>query len=151
MLIRAANVDDLSAIDVLQKKDGFNSWSNQQLSDHLQSNCNYVIEVDGQLVGFALFSVVIDEVELLNIVIDEWYQGHGLAQQLVHYCFSDFIKNNVQSCFLEVASSNAPAIRLYEKCQFEKVGLRKNYYQRGSSKEDALIMKAKISTFVTIK
>jgi ribosomal-protein-alanine N-acetyltransferase len=39
---------------------------------------------------------------------------------------------------LEVRAGNAPAIALYEKHGFQRVGLRRNYYER--PKEDALIM-----------
>ena len=39
---------------------------------------------------------------------------------------------------LEVRAGNVPAISLYEKHGFTRVGLRKNYYDR--PKEDAILM-----------
>ena len=51
-------------------------------------------------------------------------------------------KHEVESLYLEVRTSNVPAIGLYKKLGFEKVGLRKAYYS--SPIEDAIVMQLKI-------
>ena len=46
-------------------------------------------------------------------------------------------KENVNSLTLEVNETNTYAIKLYEKYNFKKIGLRKNYYAQN---ENAIIM-----------
>ena len=43
---------------------------------------------------------------------------------------------------LEVASRNTTAIHLYEKLNFQKISIRKNYYRNG---DDAIIMVLSLS------
>ena len=45
--------------------------------------------------------------------------------------------NSLKEIFLEVRESNTPAIALYESLGFEKIGVRKGYYDK--PKEDAVI------------
>lgn len=49
-------------------------------------------------------------------------------------------KAGAKKCFLEVRSRNTPAISLYEKCGFKRVGLRKKYY----GDDDAAVMEAEL-------
>jgi ribosomal-protein-alanine N-acetyltransferase len=45
-----------------------------------------------------------------------------------------------ETLFLEVAADNAPAIALYERLDFERIGLRPGYYAHGDhGPVDALV------------
>lgn len=46
-------------------------------------------------------------------------------------------RENIQVCFLEVRRDNEPAIELYKRMGFERVGRRRGYYRDGT---DALIL-----------
>lgn len=50
-------------------------------------------------------------------------------------------KHGIDRIVLEVRSGNEPAIHLYRTCGFEKIGMRKNFYQ--FPREDADIMEWK--------
>tara|TARA_B100001029_G_C14638424_1_gene223032 strand:- start:332 stop:481 length:150 start_codon:yes stop_codon:yes gene_type:complete len=43
--------------------------------------------------------------------------------------------------FLETRTSNKSAINLYQKYDFHRVGIRKNYYKTINGKEDAIIFR----------
>ena len=65
----------------------------------------------------------------------------GIASQLltevIRYC-----KNlNLKSIYLEVNENNFPAIHLYEKYGFKRIGLRKKYY---NNTDNAILMELKI-------
>ena len=52
-------------------------------------------------------------------------------------------EKGVLTVLLEVRAGNVPAIGLYEKNGFAKIGLRKEYYQ--NPKEDALILQRSLA------
>ena len=89
-----------------------------------------------ELVGYAVFSLVGTEAELLTISISPLQQGKGLGKNLLQQGLGQL---QFESVFLEVRASNQAAIALYEGLGFNAVGERKNYYPKGTGKEDAII------------
>ena len=66
----------------------------------------------------------------------------GLGTQLMRF-FIDFCHTKkVETITLDVRSSNDPAIEMYRKVGFRKVGLRPHYY--ADNGEHALIMGLKL-------
>ena len=66
----------------------------------------------------------------------------GVGGNLIEFLKAYGKENSFAYIFLEVRKSNAPAIGLYEKCGFEKIGERKNFYD--TPKEDAVLYKFEI-------
>ena len=137
--IRQAAVDDLAGVAAVQQLAGYNQWSESQLSGSLKHDCCWLVQ--GETVqGFAIFHIVLDEAELLNIVIDPAVQRQGMGEALLTFCLQALQQQGVGSCLLEVGATNKPAQALYEKLGFSKVGERKNYYQSATASEDAWLM-----------
>jgi len=96
----------------------------------------------GRLAGFIILQFAADEAEILAIAAarDRRRLGHGtsLLRAAIRACQSRFI-----SCiYLEVAESNGPALKLYEKFGFVEIGCRENYYRSPSyGPQAALIMR----------
>jgi [ribosomal protein S18]-alanine N-acetyltransferase len=92
--------------------------------------------------GFLILQFAADEAEILAIAVAKGRRRLGCAASLlgdgIRACQNRFI-----SCiYLEVAESNTPARKLYEKFGFLVIGRRENYYQKSSSApETALIMR----------
>ena len=63
----------------------------------------------------------------------------GYATKLLENIQLTLKKNNLKKMFLEVASNNYQAIKLYKKNKFKKIGIRKNYYLMDNNKIDAFI------------
>ena len=115
-------------------------WSETQLSDVLYDDaaCFLVAEDDeGNVIGYAGLTTVLDEGYINNIAVEEAARKHGVASALLD-CFVRFAAVNLAFLTLEVRKSNAPAIALYEKFGFQQVGLRKGFYSH--PREDAIIM-----------
>ena len=92
---------------------------------------------DGAILGYAVLSVILDEGNLDNIAVAPDARRRGVANALLD-ALTGFGREHLSVLMLEVRSSNAPAIALYEKHGFAAVGRRKNYYN--APREDAILM-----------
>jgi len=101
---------------------------------------NLGVEINGELAGFAICQVVLDEASLFNIAVLPKFQRQGLARQLITALSERLVEREVMTLWLEVRASNLPAIRLYESLDFNEVSRRNNYYPTATGREDALIM-----------
>lgn len=95
----------------------------------------YVMELDGEIVGYIGYIDTGEEIDIAKVSVAKKYQGKGLAKKLMEHLI--LVSRNVGAKYitLEVRVSNMNAIKLYEKFNFQKMGLRKNYYEN----EDGLV------------
>lgn len=140
-LLRVTPETDLSEkLSELDKKCvGNDGWSAGSFRSEIQKENGIVLcFTDGNDV-IALLSGYFAEGEgdITSVAVDKNFRRKGLAQELI----AEFIKNlpeNTENIFLEVRESNNPAIRLYEKCGFERLSVRKNFYI--NPRENAVVM-----------
>jgi ribosomal-protein-alanine N-acetyltransferase len=98
-------------------------------------------EAPAALLGYAILMWLPDEVHLLNLSVDAPVQGRGLGATMLDWLMRDAGERGACSMLLEVRPSNTPALRLYERKGFHRVGLRRRYYPSyGGSREDAIVM-----------
>ena len=90
--------------------------------------------------GFILCSDLGTDLEILTLGVLPDYRRKGLATELLN-ALKQYAKDNTKSnIFLEVKSTNTPAIRLYQKNDFIQTGYRKNYYHEGGQTFDAMCL-----------
>lgn len=89
----------------------------------------YAYIIDSKVVAFINYYLIYERAELININVKEDYQNKKIGTKLIEQMINDCRKNNVSSITLEVKKSNNNAIHLYEKIGFNKVSIRKGYYQ----------------------
>ena len=97
----------------------------------------------GNLLGYVGATAVFDEISITNVACDASQRRHGVGRNLIEFLKNYASENGFLYIFLEVRKSNLPAIGLYEKCRFEKIGERKNFYD--APKEDAVLYKFEIT------
>jgi [ribosomal protein S18]-alanine N-acetyltransferase len=103
---------------------------------------------DERLHGFVLLQFAADEAEILAFAVVEESRRRGCAASLLRAAINLCASRFVTCIYLEVAETNEPARRLYEKFGFEGVARRKDYYRSASSApETALIMKLRRDAF----
>ena len=135
------NYDHVSQVAEIERMCFSDPWSERMLREHLDNQCAAALTAlgeDGTVLGYAGILVVLDEGYVTNVAVRPAYRRQGIAADLLGI-FDRFAQGSHLSFLtLEVRSSNAPAIALYEKMGYQQAGLRKNYYEH--PKEDAIIM-----------
>lgn len=83
------------------------------------------------------------EAQLLNLSVVPDARREGLGGELLRRFLVEAVRLGAEQIFLEVRVSNAPAIALYERERFVRVGRRTAYYPPGrdGTREDALVMR----------
>ena len=116
-------------------------WSEQSIASELDNVLAlwYVALEDDRVVGYIGSQTVCGETDVMNIAVHPDYRRRGIGQILIEELVREVKNLGSISLTLEVRSSNAPAVSLYEKLGFSQVGLRKNYYR--NPKEDAYILR----------
>ena len=101
-------------------------------------NTTYIVaKQDKQIIGFAGFLTIIDEANIMNIVTKKDKRNLKVGSLLLENLIKICKQKKLKSITLEVNEHNIPAIKLYEKFNFNKVGIRKKYY---NNTESAIIM-----------
>lgn len=116
-------------------------WSRGNFSDSLDAGYSgWVYEEDGQIIGYAVLMLVLDEAHLLNISIAQSHQDRGLGRALLEYMMQIARGHGATNIFLEVRPSNQSAIHLYESTGFNEMAVRRGYYPAANGREDAILM-----------
>jgi [ribosomal protein S18]-alanine N-acetyltransferase len=142
---RRMRVDDLPRVMEIER-DGFeHPWSRELLERELTHAWSTVLLAvedgprgDGEVVGFAVFWLVHDEVHVLNIATSRQARRRGVGRALMREATEAGRARGAVLSTLEVRRSNAPAIALYLSLGYRQVGVRPNYY--ADEGEDAIVM-----------
>lgn len=138
IIIRKAEISDVPRIAEIERDSIPQPWSEKAFADALtQENAvTLVAEIDSEIAGFVTGAYVIDFADIYSIATASDYRRKGIGEMLIK-AFADVLPSEVTAVGLEVRESNSSAISLYEKCGFERVGLRKNFYDE--PKENAIL------------
>lgn len=116
-------------------------WTAQQLKGQLKDHLHESIAAvtpDGTVLGYVGMTYVLDEGYISNVAVSPEHRRQGIGDALIAELCRNCRALGLRFVTLEVRAGNAPAIALYEKHGFRRVGLRKNYYTE--LHEDALLM-----------
>ena len=128
MRIRQMTAEDIPAVAQIEKECFSQPWSEQGFLDGMKDAIFFVAE-DPQIVGYIGMYRMPPEGEITNVAVTRKMRKKGCGREIL------------DRIVLEVRSGNEPAIHLYRTCGFEKIGVRKNFYQ--FPREDADIMEWK--------
>mgnify|MGYP004655595921 FL=1 len=133
----AQHIDDVAEIEKLCFSD---PWSREMFAEELaNSSAHYcVCLAEGVTVGYAGYWCVIDEGDITNVAVHPKYRRRGIGAALMEHMLREAEERKMVFLSLEVRVSNEPAIALYERYGFERVGVRKRYYSDNG--EDAAVM-----------
>ena len=114
-------------------------WSIDNLkNDFNNPNSSYFIaKLNDEIVGFVGTLKIVDELNIMNIATKVDKRSLGIATKLLSYVIEYSKSIGCKSITLEVNENNIPAIHLYEKFNFKRIGLRKKYY---NNTDNAILM-----------
>jgi ribosomal-protein-alanine N-acetyltransferase len=116
-------------------------WSRRNFSDSLSSSYGcWVCRLGGELVGYLVYMMVVDEAHLLNIGVAEKWQGRGFGARLLRHAMERARQGGALTLMLEVRPSNLAALALYRHFGFRQIGVRRGYYPAAQGREDALVL-----------
>lgn len=121
-------------------------WSRQLFEEGLASeNTGALIAQteDGVVLGYLVFTTVLDEGSVDNIAVDPAARRQGVASALLEVFHRYGRARGLSVLLLEVRPSNGGAAALYRKMGYQEAGRRKNYYLK--PREDAIIMKLELT------
>jgi ribosomal-protein-alanine N-acetyltransferase len=101
---------------------------------------HYVVaESDGDIVGYAGLLATRHEADVQTVAVAADRQGAGLGARLLTVLLDEASRRDVAEVLLEVRADNDAAARLYTSFGFERIGVRRGYYQPG--RVDAIVMR----------
>lgn len=107
-------------------------WNKNMILQELQAPMRaYYADVDlntNTVAGYAGFWFDGDDAQIMTIGVAKEYQKRGIASNLLKTMIENAKSIGAKRMLLEVRVNNNPALKLYEKFGFTKMGLRKRYY-----------------------
>ena len=95
--------------------------------------------------AFIIYNIVSeDEAEIFDVGTAPEFRNEGFAKDLIEKTITTLKNEHIKTIFLEVAENNIAALKLYEKCGFEKYNIRKDYYKSQNGRINAILMKKSI-------
>jgi ribosomal-protein-alanine N-acetyltransferase len=137
---------DLDRVAALERVAFTDPWSRRSFEELLAQPQVRGVAVDGDdgcLAGYALYTVVAGEGEILNLAVDPAVRRRGLGRRLLDAILDQMRAAGTTHVFLEVRQSNRAAIQLYAASGFRSVSLRRGYYR--SPTEHAVTMTLQLS------
>ena len=139
------HIGDLEYIYKLELESYSFPWTKEILRDCiLYKYDSYSVFIDDTLVGYIISKISFPETHILNLTVDINYRNNGIGQALIELTINDARIRNSQDIILEVRSKNLNAQALYSKLGFEKIGIRKGYYDSENGREDAFVLRLKL-------
>lgn len=116
-------LDEVKEIERLYFKASFDDFSSF-----------YILTVEDKgLEAYLIYSLVLEEAEIISIFVKEKFRRQGLATKLINE-----LKQKAKVIYLEVNENNSKAYNLYRKLGFVVYHQRLKYYD---NKDTALLMK----------
>ena len=132
---------DLPTILKLEEQLFTSTWKEDDFLYELHENPFsklFVWEEDDKIIGYMCIWIIFEQAQLTNIAVDKAYQGKGYGRKLLLEGIAIAQDAGCEVMTLEVRPSNIAAKSLYASCGFEKVTVKKDYYQ--DNHEDADVM-----------
>lgn len=151
VVIRRSRPEDLGAVLRIENLSFSDPWSADALFGELGTDAlrlSLVAERGGQVCGYLMAWLVVDQLHVLNIAVDPDARRLGLGTTLLAEAARRAEPLGMVDVTLEVRRGNTGARRFYRRHGLREVGLRPGYYRDNG--EDAIIMTGPLSPLAAL-
>lgn len=139
-------VSDISEVKALEDAlFPVDAWTHDMFQEELDqvgiSRQVMVARLDGRIVGYVSLRYVGIQGDVNTIAVDTSVQKQGVGTAMMNWLEETAYNLGVRELFLEVRSDNIPAVAMYLARDFERIDLRRDYYEKGV---DAYVMRKKL-------
>jgi len=143
LAILHARAEDIPRIREIAEASFPDPWSEAGFLSELKADgVFYAAFNEGRLDGYLVLRSMGDTCEVLDVAVAPEARRTGIGEAMLATAVQYAREHGAEKVWLEVRAGNAPALGLYEKYGFLRVGLRKNYY--AGPPEDAVLMERKL-------
>lgn len=143
LTVRTMRPEDLPAVCAIEKENFSVPWSEKSFLDSMErEDTVFLVAVHGEkTVGYIGCYCIAGTGEITNVAVKHSWRRKRVGSLLLDKLCEEASAFQCRELLLEVRESNAPAIALYTRQGFEKLGIRKNFYERPV--EHAVVMRKK--------
>jgi ribosomal-protein-alanine N-acetyltransferase len=144
MTARNILVSDINALYEVEKECfPLDCFSLKTFTDVISASnfLGVLLENNGEILGYVLVNYCLDESDILKVAVATKHRKKGYGLTLLNELKKVAKTKGINKIFLEVREDNFGAIALYEKADYVKISVRKNYYD---GKVNALIYQKEI-------
>lgn len=105
-----------------------------------------VLAQDEAPFGMVMSRILFEEAEILTLAVAPEARRRGVGLALVGAAAGLARQGGASSLILEVGEDNPGAVALYERAGFVQTGRRRDYYDRGGRRIDALLMRLDLNS-----
>ncbi len=99
------------------------------VESYLKSGRCFVAEKNDQLIGvYVLLPTRPQTIEIVNIAVDEPYQGKGVGKYLLQHAITAAQTMGYATIEIGTGNSSIGQLALYQKCGFRIVGVDMNFF-----------------------
>mgnify|MGYP003393495595 CR=1 FL=1 len=145
--IRRMYLSDLDQVTVMDPKVfGVMHWTRNIFANELANpNAIYLVaeelqeqELTGKVLGYGGAWLILDEMHIMTLGTDPEQRRKKIAESIIIALINQAMQSEIKAITLEVRLSNQAAQDLYGRYDFQRQGIRKNYYE--SDGEAALLL-----------
>ena len=119
-------------------------WTKEMFENELLKNPfseQILLRAEGRVAGYLFMMSLFDECHVMDFAVHPQFRRKGMGKKMIFHLIETVRMKKINRIFLEVRSSNIPALMLYQQSGFMNIAVRKGYYS--NPKEDALILQWK--------
>lgn len=108
--------------------------SRKLVEEYLGSGPCFVAMGDNRMIGVCVLLQKGPElIEIMNIAVDEQYQGRGIGRQLIEYAIGHAREQGYKMIEIGTGNSGIGQLALYQKCGFRITGVDRDFFTRNYS------------------